>query len=99
MSNVLKPLVQNIKRFVALSLFGLLVSSPAFANAGQEESHNLDVSVTVSPSCTVSTERGAQGMELSGVCPEQVQQNLTRQFVVSPEAGGVSEQLVLVVNF
>ncbi len=91
---------QNIKRFVALSLFGLFVSAPAFANAGQEESHNLDVSVTVSPSCTVSTERGAEGMELSGVCPEQVQQSLVREFVLGGQAtSGPSEQLVLVVNF
>ena len=75
-----------------------------FAKAGQTVSQNLDVGVTVAPSCGVSTERGASGAELDTGCPSQVRQSLVRELVVDPErravdGSAVSEQLILVINF
>ena len=80
------------------------MTSSQSAKAGQEQSRNLDVSVVVSPSCTVSTERGAEGAQLLGVCPTHAKQSLVRELVVSnaPRMDGapnVGEYLYLVVNF
>ena len=64
----------------------------------------LQVSVVVSPSCIVSTERGAEGAQLTGVCPSHVRQSLVRELVVgaAPRLDGapnVGEHIYLVVNF
>ncbi len=64
----------------------------------------MDVSVVVSRSCNISTERGAAGAELEASCPQYAKQSLVREFIVSPEprpegVPSVTEQLVLVVNF
>ncbi|RYZ04222.1 MAG: hypothetical protein EOO73_24350 [Myxococcales bacterium] len=80
------------------------LTASQFAKAGQEESRNLDVSVLVSRSCTVSTERGAEGAQLEGACPGYAKQSLVRELVVgsAPRLDGaphVGEQLYLVVNF
>ena len=98
-----KPLA-HLKILAVFSLLSAILSSSQFAKAGQEESQILDVSVVVSPSCIVSTERGAEGAQLQGVCPAHVRQNLVRELVVSsaPRVDGapnVGEHLYLVVNF
>jgi hypothetical protein len=94
----------KLKHFGYLVPLVLLLSSSRFAKAGQEESQNLDVSVTVSPSCAVSTERGAAGAQLDAACPSHIKQSLVREFVIDPTrpsapGAAVTEQLVLVINF
>jgi len=102
--DVLPSLPINIKYFAAFCAFGLLSATSQFAKAGQGESQNLDVSVVVEPSCSVSTERGAAGADLDASCPAYAKQSLVRDYVVSGEqrdagGSGVSEQLFLVINF
>lgn len=85
-----------------LSIIGYIGTASQFAKAGQPQSQNLEVSTNVSPSCAVSTERGAAGAELAGGCPAYAKQTLSREFVVTGERStgqGISEQLVLVINF
>lgn len=69
----------------------------------------LDVSVVVSRSCTVSTERAAEGAALEGACPGHVEQHFVREPVVGTAprstaprleaATDVREHLYLDVNF
>jgi len=98
-----KPLAVP-KIVAAFTLLSTILTSSQFAKAGQEESQILDVSVVVSPSCIVSTERGAEGAQLQGVCPTHAKQSLVRELVVdrTPRLDGapnVGEHLYLVVNF
>ncbi|MDF3069218.1 MAG: hypothetical protein K0R38_4819 [Polyangiaceae bacterium] len=96
--------LSNPKFLALFSLtFAFLTSSP-FAKAGQEASRILDVSVVVSRSCTVSTERGAEGAVFDATCPTHAKQSLMREVVLSsaPRLDGapnMGEHLVLVVNF
>jgi hypothetical protein len=81
-----------------------IFASSRSANAEPSASRNLDVTVIVSRTCTVSTERGVAGAELDEGCPQQIQQSLVRELFVraeSPLSGParVEENLVLVVNF
>ena len=101
---MLRRSIANFKHFAAFCALGLLSTTSRFAKAEQHESHNLDVSVIVQPSCGVSTERGTAGADFDAGCPAYAKQSLIRDFVVSGsarEAGGsgVTEQLVLVINF
>ena len=88
---------------MALSVLGLLLSTSQFAKAEQEQSQNLEVSVLVSRSCNVSTERATAGAQLDAGCPAYAKQSLVRELAVTGERGsgqsGVIEQLVLVINF
>lgn len=64
----------------------------------------MQVGVTVSPSCDVSTENATRGAVLGGGCPDYTRQSLVRELSVGSElrattGSAVSEQLVLVINF
>ena len=101
---MIKAPLAPLKFLAVFSLLSTILTSSQFAKAGQEESQILDVSVVVSPSCTVSTERGAEGAQMHGACPTHARQSLVRELVVSSAprfdgASHVGEHLYLVVNF
>ena len=90
-----------IKVFGYFAIFAASSASSRVAKAQQEASQNMNVEVQVTRPCSVSSERGLSGAELDGGCPTFVKQALIREFAVGTAfaGAGVTEQLVLVINF